>query len=117
MERERRFGALVSVRGGLSEPIAAAAGGKVVERNAKTVTTEEPVERRLRARSVIRVAGDRECGELRFDECTSVDRLLVARARRRLVAVAAQMPGQPQGAFTEARFVAQPAKRFQSDRH
>src|SRR5207253_5193846 len=46
-----------------------------------------------------------------------VDRLLVAVAGCRLAPTAPEMPGQPEAAFSEARFVSEPAKRLEADRH
>ena len=85
MECERRLGAFVRVHVVVAEPVAAAAGREVVERPAEPVAPEEPLERALRAGAVLGIAGDGERRELRLDERGRVERLLVARARRRLV--------------------------------
>ena len=86
MERERRLRALVLVQRLAPEPVAAAAGGEVVERFLQAVAAEEPLERPDRARAVLRIAGRGVRGQLGLDESGGVERLLVpgvrARARR-----------------------------------
>ena len=44
VEGEGRFGALVLVDAILVKPVAAAAGGRIVEREAEVVAAEEPLE-------------------------------------------------------------------------
>ena len=110
---EGRFGALVVVGGLLAEPVAAAAGGKVVERPVQPVPPQEPVERPLRALRVFRIAGDGERGQLGCDEGRSVERLLVAGSGGWFGARSAEVTGQSERPLAEARLVAEPAKRLQ----
>src|SRR6185295_16647128 len=70
----------------------------------------------LRQCTVVRIAGDRECRELRLYERAGIDWLFVAGSRGGLAAAAPKMPGQPQRSFAETRFAAEPTKRLQTDR-
>ena len=80
----------------VAEPVAAAAGREVVERPVQPVAAEEPVERAPCADAVLGIAGDGERSELGLDERGRVERLLVARARSRLAALAPVVARQPQ---------------------
>src|SRR6187401_1687499 len=103
MEGKRGFCALVLVEVGLTEAVAAPSGREVVERAVQPISPQEPVERRARTGSVFAVP--------RGDE-----RLLVALAGRRLVAVASTVARQAQHAFVEAALVTQPGERLEPDR-
>ena len=100
----------LSFVGLLAEPVAAAAGGEVVQRPVQAVAAEEPVEGPLRTQPVLRIAADGEGGQLGLDERGRVERLLVARSGSRLVATAAIVSGQPQRPLVEAGLVAEPAE-------
>jgi hypothetical protein len=78
VERQGRLGALVFADRLLAEPVAAAAGREVVERQTEAVSAEEPLERCLGSRAVLGIAGAAESGELGLDERRCVERLLVA---------------------------------------
>src|SRR5205823_5245167 len=98
-----------------AETIAAAAGCEVVERPAEPVAAEKPLERVPCARGMLGVARDVEGGELGFDQCGSVERLLVAGAWCRVAAVAAAMTGEAERAVGKPGLVAEPAKRLEPD--
>src|SRR5207244_11685754 len=111
MEGKRRLRPLVVVGRFTAETIAAAAGCEVVERPAEPVATEKPLERVPCAPGMLGVAGDLEGGELGFDQCGGVERLLVAGAWCRVAAVAALMTGEAERAVGQPGLVAEPARR------
>ena len=115
MEGERRLRAFVVVDRLAAEPVAAAAGREVVERPLQAVASEEPLECPRGSRSVTVRARDRECGDLRLDERSRVERLLVAVAGGGFASTPAVMARQPQEPAVEAALVAEPAERLQPD--
>ena len=68
VEGQGRLRAFVLADRLLAEPVAAAAGREVVERQAKPVSAEEPLERGPSSRAVLGIAGAAEGGELGLDE-------------------------------------------------
>ena len=115
MEGKRRLRALVRVQIALSETVATASRGEVVERSVETVATEEPVERVACTNPVLRVAGRDERGELGLHECGRVERLLVPLTGCGLVAVASVMTRQAKHAVVEAALVAEPCERLEPE--
>ena len=57
----------------------------------QAVFSEEPIERELTTPAVLAITCRLERGELRLDECTCIERLLVSNARRGLVAAPSVM--------------------------
>src|SRR6187402_592457 len=115
MEGKRGLCALVLVEVGLTEAVAAPYAPEVVARAVQPSSPQEPVERRARAGSGFAVPRGDERSELGLDERRCVERLLVALAGRRLVAVAPTVARQAQHAFVEAALVTQPGERLEPD--
>ena len=110
VEGERRFGALVVVQVVAAEPVAAAAGGEVVERPSQAVAAEEPLECPDRAGAVLCRARDREGAQLGLNERGRIERLLVSGPRRGLASAAAAVTRKPKCIGVEAALVTQPAQ-------
>src|SRR6187455_2834308 len=79
LKGENRFCTAVFVRASRSDPVAAAAGGKVAEHRAAVVGAEEPLPRRLGVREPARVAGGIPRGARGLDRGLRLERLLVER--------------------------------------
>src|SRR5581483_11245140 len=98
-----------------AQPIAAAACCEVVQRLLEAVAAEEPFERTCRPDPVLGRTGDREGGELGLDQRRRVERLLIARAFRRLVSAASAVTDEAEHVAFEARLVAEPAERLEAE--
>ena len=78
MESERRLRTFVLVQRLAAEPVAAAAGGEVVERSLQAVPSREPIERLDCPDAVLGIPRRGVGGQLRLDESRCIEGLLVA---------------------------------------
>ena len=115
MEGKRRLGALVCVYVVCSQPVAAAAGGEVIERPAEAVSAQEPLEGALRTSAMVDVSRHRERRQFGLDKRRRIEWLLVTQARGGLGAVTSLVAGKPQSAVREATLVTEPGKRGEPD--
>ena len=76
--RHRRFGALIVIRSGRSEPVVRRSGLRIDHRDAQSIASVEPAKALINARSVYRVVGDATGGVVSTRERGNLDWLFVA---------------------------------------
>ena len=98
LQGEDRFGALVAIDPGRHQPVEAAAGGDVGERDAAVIVAEEPAEGVARDAFPALVAGDGEGGRGGIDRRRRLERLLVEGERQRIGPAEAVRPDRAERA-------------------